>query len=115
MKSAILLITTLLFSVSILAKDVPAAGGSRGPSEPMGDPRGKSVDVAQYNSASHVPDILAGLKRAAAERDQQYKEHDEQTRTIDGRTKSIKSATRKSSSSSQKSNGADDNKGGSDY
>ena len=115
MKSAILIITTLFFSVSVLAKDVPAAGGSRDPRGPMGDPRGRSIDVAQYDSADNVPSFLRGLKNAAAARDKQYQEHDEGTRTIDGRTGSIKNSTRKSSSNSKKSNGADDNKGGSDY
>ncbi len=106
MKSVILLITTTLLSLSIHASQEAAMGGSREAREPAFEPRGDRVDVAQYNSADQVPDLLSGLKNAARQRDQQYDAHDKGTRNIDRRKGSIKSSTK-----SSRPVGASENKG----
>lgn len=91
MKSAILLITTLFFSVSVLAKDVSAAGGG-GPEprepearEPIRDPSTPETREAREpkGRAFDVFDRIftpKGLRDAARERQRQWDEFDKATK-----------------------------------
>jgi hypothetical protein len=84
MKSAILLLTTLLFSVSVLAKDVPAAGDSSEPRDPEPREPIREPDPVETREA-HEPKSRAfdffdkvftpkGLRDAAAEKQRQWDE-----------------------------------------
>tara|TARA_B100000780_G_scaffold275904_1_gene243457 strand:+ start:633 stop:920 length:288 start_codon:yes stop_codon:yes gene_type:complete len=91
MKSAILLLLTLFFSISVLAKDVPAAGGG-GPEprepearEPLRDsstPEVKDTREPKGRVFDFIDRVFTpkGLRDAAKERQRQWDEFDRATK-----------------------------------